>query len=273
MLRTFFSLLLCLTAARAQQPLLAVEGASSLVSDGQGNLVLVFPDKAEVRKYLAISHYDSCWVYGGRNIRADGLIRPTDAAMPVGQRLYLLDADSRKLVLLNTDLKLSGSVPLPDDGSGLPMPVSAFDAGQNGQFALLHSLTNRVALTDETGTVLREVGGLDYGNGRLMQPVSLCLDEKGGLYILDTEDNSLVAYDPFGQVRQRIALPGSGFVRVRMVAGHPVLVSRDRLLAFDPVTGKTESWQPAGPTGDWLDVAGFGNGLLLLTTTGVWKVE
>lgn len=246
------------------------QGAEAFATDGQGNLVALYPQRAEVAKCFGPA-YDSCIVYGGRNQRADGLIRPTDIAMPVGQRLYVLDGDRRKLLLLNTDLKLSGEVPLPTDETGLPMPVAAFAASANGQFALLNPLTNRITIIDENGNLLREIGGLDYGEGRLLAPVSLCADEKGSLYVLDTADHSLVIFNPFGQARKRLLLPAGNYNRVRLLGETLAVVGPSSLLFIHILTEKMVS--KSYPNNNILDIIQYNKNIILLTINGIHNLN
>jgi len=251
-------------------------GCTAIAIDDEDNIALINPERACVYKYLAARKYDSVVVVGGRNVREDGFFHPAALCWPNRQSLYILDDVLRRLVLLNTDLKVTESVDfinLPADGSEM-MPNS-FCASVIGELYLLNQLDNRVYRIDASGATASVFGGLDYGDGSLRAPVALCTDTESNVYVSDTAGKHLLCYDRFGIFR-RVFTPKAIFAWKNFtIANNLLFCYDDARFCIEQLEAPYKAYcydLPAG-CGRLRGMTATTKGLYLLCSTGVyfWK--
>lgn len=186
--------------------------ANDLEIDAEGNIYLLNTRSTYLHKAFASFNYDTIQTIGGRSNRTEGFLHPVRIALKNRQNLYLLDDAQRRIALLNTNLKLirdfrfleTDLLSNQDDEPEL-LPV-AFDVGPAGEIFMLNQLNNQVWKYNSFGEKEQTFGGLDYGDGSLTHPVDLVVSDKNMVFVSDTTNQSVAAFDLYGIYRYRVQL-------------------------------------------------------------------
>jgi hypothetical protein len=179
-------------------------GSTDLEVDQEGNLYLLQPDKHKLRKYFKTSGYDSVLTVGGKGIGREGFNFPTKISVPNRQSIYLLDYMNRRLVLLNTNLKVTAEINFLntelgalDEDVDLLWPIS-FTAGPTGELFLLNQENIKIYKLLDDGTVERAFGGTDYGTGSLIDPFDLVINSQNMVFAVDSMEQKVSIFDLYG---------------------------------------------------------------------------
>ena len=177
------------------------ENCTELAVDEEYNLILLNPEQGLVHKVLA-PDYDSTITAGGRGVRTEGLLSPTRLAVFSRQRIFVLDEDQRKAVVLSANLRPAEAIDFldadrPDESPDYPIDIVVSPAGE---LYVLDGLNGKVYMYDAFGKLRLTFGGQDYGDGALYKPVSLAIDgESRQVWVLDTARKDAVVYSRFGE--------------------------------------------------------------------------
>ena len=184
---------------------LAVPKANQIEIDEEDNLYLLHTRQNKIHKVYAGLGYDSIQSIGGKGIRGEGLNQPVKIRIVNRQTLYCLDYGNRRLLVMNTNLKIlrdinflsSGQSETGNDNGSQIWPVS-FESGPTGDLFILNQEDNKILKIDTYGKQQTAFGGLDYGQGSLYEPVDLEMNDRNLLFVSDTVRQQLKVYDLFG---------------------------------------------------------------------------
>lgn len=184
--------------------------AHSLEVDDEGNLILLEEQAGRLHKFFVNTAYDSAISIGGKSGRQEGFLHPVSVSARNRQHIYLLDDLARRIVLLSTDFQVVGEF---DFFSLRTAPGAvreateiypqAFDCGITGETFVLNQLDNRVYKLDLAGEVVLEFGGMDYGQGALVNPVGIALSDDNDVWVSDTAEQAFFVFDYLGVFRYR----------------------------------------------------------------------
>jgi hypothetical protein len=194
-----------------------VPDAQAMAVDQEGNLLLLSSTQSRVCKLLARFDYDSTYCAGGPGATGEGFNRPTSIQLMNRQELFVLDPNSRRLVLLNVDLRWLREIdfeetPLRTQETEPPQYISpkAFAVGSTGELYVLNAEDNAVYKFDVYGRFERRFGGLNYGEGQLVRANELVVTSDQVVYVSDTAQQRVSVFDKFG-VYQYALEPKLGF--------------------------------------------------------------
>lgn len=208
--------------------------------DDEGNILLL-DGQNYLRKYLAMTAYDSCIVAGGTNIRTEGFLDPSKIVVRNRQSAYILDRGMQRILLFNTNLKLVGETNflqienlgdwLNSNESILPL---SFDVNTAGEQFILNGQDNRVYRIGLFGSIAKAFGGIDYGEGSLYAPVDLQIRSNNDIWVSDTTEQQLLVYNLYG-IFQEIIQPRIAFRwKAFHIEGNSLfLYDAQRIFAYD----------------------------------------
>ena len=180
------------------------KGISDLEVDQEGNVFLLQPDKHKLFKYFKNNNYDSILAIGGKGIGVEGFNFPTKISVPNRQNIFLLDYMNRRLVMLNTNLKvirdinfLTLELGTQNFDEDFLWPIS-FAAGPTGETYLLNQENLRIYKVIGDGTVERTFAGVDYGSGSLIDPCDLTINSQNLVFAVDSSEQKVSIFDLFG---------------------------------------------------------------------------
>ncbi|MEM6273065.1 MAG: hypothetical protein AAF998_26870 [Bacteroidota bacterium] len=180
------------------------EGTTDIEVDQEGNVYLLQPDRHKLHKYFMDTGYDSVLTVGGKGIGREGFNFPTQISVPNRQSAFMLDYMNRRIVLLNTNLKVSSeinflSVELGtlDEEVDFLWPIS-FAAGPTGELYVLNQEDIRIYKLINDGEVERTFGGTDYGTGSLVDPWQLTINAQNLVFAVDSTEQKVSIFDLFG---------------------------------------------------------------------------
>lgn len=182
--------------------------ADQLAIDSEGNLILLNRDLSCLYKYFVMTDFDSSIVVGGKSHRSEGFLHPVKISAGNRQLIYLLDDVKRKLLLLNTNLKVVEEIDFLDLGpnadrltEGVPIFPMSFDVAPTGAIFVLSQEDNKIYKFDIFGNLESQFAGLDYGEGALYQPSQLMITDKIEILLSDLETAELKVYDLYGNYK------------------------------------------------------------------------
>lgn len=99
-----------------------------------------------------------------------------------------------------------------------------------GQFIIADTGGARVVRLDPQGHIVGQIGTRGSGDGQLLEPVDVVVDENGGLFVADAANSRIVAFGADGVARQQWPIPKSTSVH----APHLALDGRGGLYVSAP---------------------------------------
>ena len=192
---------------RLTQIIVTDNGSTDLEVDDEGNLYLLNTKKNKVFKYLAVLKYDSVYSIGGKSSRDEGFFHPAKISARNRQTVYLLDDVKREIVLLNTNLKVLGRLRFIENENELLediFPVS-FDVSDWGEMFVLNFTDNKIYKYNEKGYSGISFGGLDYGQGQLISPVSMGINAQNFVFVGDSANQIVKVFDIYGTFQYSIS--------------------------------------------------------------------
>lgn len=179
-------------------------GITDLEADQEGNLFLLQTAKHRIYKYFQMTHYDSVQVIGGKGMGEEGFNFPTKITVPNRQSVFLLDQMNRRLVQLNTNLKVLKDINFLTLEANLQnadvesfWPIS-FAVGPSGELYFLNQDDIRIYKFNTSGTLERSFGGLDYGAGSLSEPYDITLNSANLVFAVDSANQKVSIFDLYG---------------------------------------------------------------------------
>lgn len=216
--------------------------ATHLAVDEERNIVLLDAAHNRVYRYLRFFSYDSVMAMGGPGVQGEGFNQPGNLRVPNRNTIMLLDYNNRRLVLLNTNLRVirdhdfeEQAVPTAETSVPIFLFPLAFDLGPVGEWFVLNNDDYRIYKYDQYGRFENVFGGSNYGEGRLLNPTDLRTNRDNLLYLTDTLHRTIVVYDNYG-VYQYTLQPQLPFAWRQLRPWPPVLVLFDaaHLALYDP---------------------------------------
>jgi hypothetical protein len=184
---------------------MSCEKANQIELDEEDNFYLLNTRRNKIHKYYAATGYDSLQSIGGKGIGGEGFNQPVKIRIINRQALYCLDYGNRRLVVMNTNLKVlrdinflsSGQSETGNDSGSQIWPVS-FESGPTGDLFILNQEDNKILKIDMYGKPQLSFGGLDYGQGSLYEPLEMEMNDRNLLFVSDTGRQQLKIFDLFG---------------------------------------------------------------------------
>lgn len=236
-------------------------GCTDIEVDEEGNIFLLQTPKHKVHKLFAAQQYDSSITVGGKGNGAEGFNFPQKIICPNRQSLYVLDAQNRRIVMLNTNLKVIRTIDFFNLGGDRMLDATqnfwpiAFTAGPTGELYLLNQQDIKVYKFLSTGAFQLSFGGVDYGAGSLTNPDDLICNLENYIFAIDAENQEVVIYDFYGIYQYRLTLQTPFHWDHAVTLGDYLLLSDDHNLYFRNLLTKGEKHVPLGDTQQLLDVA------------------
>lgn len=171
--------------------------AQKIAVDLLENVYLLAPEKNALYKLWA-PHYDSISRIGGTGLGTESLNNPRHLSVAPPQQVYVLDFNSQRILVLNTNLQPQQVFILSDAQLPNRITVQSFAISPTGNLYLLGLEDARVYKLDVFGRYLLDFGGKTYGEGQLITPVSIWATEKE-ILVLDTTLQKIQRYTPWGQ--------------------------------------------------------------------------
>jgi hypothetical protein len=188
-------------------------GITDMEVDQEGNLYLLQTDKHRLHKLFKMTGYDSLQTIGGKGLGEEGFDHPSKITVPNRQNVFILDQMNRRLVQLNTNLKVIADVNFLTLESKLLSakvesfwPIS-FAVGPSGELYFLNQDDIRIYKFTTAGTLERAFGGLDYGAGSLSEPIDIVLNAANLVFAVDSTHQKVSIFDLYGTYQYNLAFP------------------------------------------------------------------
>jgi hypothetical protein len=227
------------------------------ISDAGSSLIRKFSIKGELLAEMG--------GHGWGGAQFDQL-RGIDASL--GVAVYAADRGNRRIVRLDRDLNVVGSLSGESGGADFGYPIDVTASTFETLF-ILDGENARVVAVNAFSSVVRSFGGIDAGDGRLRNPVALAQAGSERLYVLEAE--RVVVFDLFGSYRFHFGVGQLRDARGIAVSGERVaVVLPDGLLLYSEAGELLAKFDTTGmalaSTGqEFRDIA-FGRDFLLILT-------
>lgn len=182
-------------------------------TDQENNIYLLSPTRHWLHKIYSNTAYDSVQTIGGKGIGNEGFNHPSKIVVPNRQSVFVLDELNRRIVQLNTNLKVTretnfltllNNLPFSDLSNLLPI---GFTVGPTGELFLLNQEDLKVWKFTLDGTLERAFSGLDYGEGSVTDPCDISINRDSDIFVVSCEDQSISVFDLFGTFQYRLKIP------------------------------------------------------------------
>ena len=208
-----------------------------------------------LHKFFINTDYDSAISIGGKSGRQEGFLHLAGASARNRQHIYVLDDLARRVVLLSTDFQIVGEMDFfsPKTAPGAFIPADeiypkAFDTSISGETYVLNQIDNRVYKLDLAGEVRQRFGGLDYGQGSLLNPAGIALSDDNDVWVSDTLAQAFYVYDYFGVFRYRKSATAGFRWRDFSLYGSLLVYWNSREVCFEHLpSGKKREYVFPGP--------------------------
>ena len=227
------------------------QGITDIEVDEEGNIFLLEPESHRIYKYFLYSGYDSVLTIGGKGIDEEGFNYPSQIEVQNRQNTYILDLMNRRLLLLNTNLKVTKEFNFMELDTQLQQeedndiwPIS-FAAGPTGELYILNQNDVKVYKLDTYGRLETSFGGMDYGDGSLDTPDQLVINPGNYLFAGDTTNQTVTVFDLYG-IFQYIIHPSTSFRfhRISILDNYLVCVGKEKLYFENLLTRKAGELSP-----------------------------
>lgn len=241
--------------------------------DEEGNIFLLDKKNNRLHKYYSSLGYDSVQSIGGKGMSGEGLNQPVKIRSGNRQALYCLDAGNRRILVLNTNLKIVREVNFLTTGStennseiGAQIWPLSFEVGPAGDLFLLNQEDNRILKSDMYGKFQVAFGGLDYGAGSLYDPVDMVMSENNLLFVSDTIRQVLKVFDLFGVYKYALYPPEKfHFAGISLLENNLIFYNSREICVNNLVSGKYQIYRPETQGAEITDVSLNRKMLFLLT--------
>lgn len=224
------------------------KGVQAIEIDQENNIFLLSPSKHRLYKLYSNTAYDSVQTIGGKGIGNEGFNHPSKLIVPNRQSVFVLDELNRRIVQLNTNLKVTQETnfltlrnTVQDSDLGDLLPIG-FTVGPTGELFLLNQEDLKVWKFTFDGNLERAFAGLDYGEGSVVDPCDIIINRESNVFIVDCEDQSVLVYDLYGTFQYRLAVPTPfAWARAKVFARTVIYFDQSQLFFYNTFT------QNAGP--------------------------
>jgi hypothetical protein len=178
---------------------------SSFDYDIEGNLYVVDREASMLVKYSPFG--DSIVAVSGRGNDQLQFDNPVSVYARRGTDIYVADHVNHRIQRFDHNLDYVSTLYTRDDADerkrfGYPRDVAVT---RQGDVLVVDGENRRVLKFDGFGGVDRSLGGISDGEGRLVDPVSIEVDTRDFIYVLDR--NRIAVFDAFGSYVADIATP------------------------------------------------------------------
>lgn len=221
--------------------------------DQEGNVFLLQPEKHKLHKYFAATAYDSVLSIGGKGIGKEGFNFPTKISVPNRQNVFLLDYMNRRLVHLNTNLKVIDDVSfltlelgVPEDETESLWPIS-FAVGPTGELFLLNQENLKIYKLTAAGKLERTFAGLDYGTGSVVDPWDITINSGNLIFAVDSTEQIVSIFDLFGTYQYSLSIPMDFRWKRIVVFDHRIFfLGAHRIFIYDTFSKYGSAVDPGG---------------------------
>jgi len=242
---------------------LPIEGRMTDIElDEEGNIYLLEPSKHKLHKWFADRGYDSTLTIGGKGVSGEGLNKPSQIRVTNRQAVYCLDLMNRRLLVLNTNLKIVKEVNfltleqnnrMGDQGNQI-WPIG-FEVAPTGDLFLLNQEDNKILKVDVFGRLQTAFGGLDYGEGSLPDPNEILMNEQNLLFVTDTVAQEIKVFDLFGIYKYTIKPnPDFRFQGIAVMGNNLLLYNAVDIILYNIMTQRERRIQVQTRGGRIIDV-------------------
>lgn len=230
------------------------KGITDIDVDQEGNLYLLQTERHRLYKYFEMTQYDSVQAIGGKGLGDEGFNFPSKINVPNRQSVFMLDQMNRRLVQMNTNLKvlkdinfLTLQADIVDEDLEDFWPIS-FSVGPSGELYFLNQEDIKIYKFTTNGRLERAFGGLDYGAGSLVEPYDIVLTPANLVIAVDSSHQKLSIFDLYGTYQYGLNFP-LDFRWKRMVAfdENLVLVGDHALFLYNLFSKKGQTIHFDGP--------------------------
>ena len=160
-------------------------------------------------------------------------------------------------------------------GSASGRRTSADDitVGREGDIFILDSRARHVVRLDPYYRMERVIGGFDDGNDALAEPVSLCLDDDGTLFVADNGPKEIVAFDMHGARTNSRPLTGEESIQALRCDPGARLVVRETMIDLVSETEIRQIVLDVPTDAELRDVARIGDDFLILTPRHLYRTS
>jgi hypothetical protein len=251
------------------------EGITDMEVDQEGNLYLLQSAKHRIHKLFKMTGYDSLQTIGGKGIGAEGFNFPSKITVPNRQNVFILDQMNRRLVQLNTNLKVIADINFLTLESKLLTadvesfwPIS-FAVGPSGEMYFLNQDDIRIYKFTTAGTLERAFGGVDYGTGSLSEPIDIVLNAANLVFAVDSAHQKVSIFDLYGTYQYNLSFPlDFRWKRMSAVEESLLFLGDHKLFIYNMFSKKGQIFRTARPE-KLIDAVASREFLYLLFENGV----
>lgn len=169
---------------------------------------------------------------GGYGWSEEAFDEPVDIfATPLN--VYVTDKNNHRIQQFDRNLNFISSLSTRDSGNkdasfGYPLSCSV---SNQGDIYILDSENRRIIKFDLFGNYIQNFGGFDAGNYQLKNPLSISVNNRNIIFVLD--ESGLVIFDSFGNGLGKIS-NHDNLVSLRIVFDNLIVNSSDKIFILDP---------------------------------------
>ncbi len=202
-----------------------------LATDNEGNIYIADTGNNRIVKTDSLGNFIK--ETGGFGWGEGQFNQPTDLTLDYGLNLYVVDSQNKRLTRLDKNLNFISVISLRDP-VGEPQALADF-RGLGTLYGVAINSSGEIFLSDiENDWIVKLNSFFEYesvwgsftsGEGALLDPQGINLDQSGKLYVADSGKKRVVVFDPFGnylkefgtevlQHPQGVAISASGQILV-----------------------------------------------------------
>ena len=125
--------------------------------------------------------------------------RPTYITTDNGLNIYVVDSQNKRIQRLDHNLNFVASIQVEKQGDflglGVPEGIAITPAGE---IVLSDMQEDCLILLDNVFHYERSFGGFGGGRGNLRDPLGICIDREGSIFVADSHNNRIAVFDQFG---------------------------------------------------------------------------
>jgi DNA-binding beta-propeller fold protein YncE len=191
--------------------------------DIEGNLYVVDRESSMLVKYSPRG--DSLVAVSGRGNDQLQFDNPVAVFARRGTDVYVADHVNHRIQRFDHNLDYVSTIYTRDDPDernrfGYPRDVAVT---RQGDVLVVDGENHRVLKVDALGRVDRSIGDVGNGAGRLVDPMSIEVDSRDNIYVLD--QGRIALFDPFGSYLADVGLPLSSPATTFSIDGDTLVVA------------------------------------------------
>ena len=201
--------------------------------DIEGNVYVVDAGSDRLIRYG--TEGDSIGSIGGFGDGEEEFDQPVAVCASRGNDIYVADYGNHRIQRFDRSLDFIATLRTRDAVDervrfGYPLDVAV---SRQGDVHILDGENRRLLVVTPAGAFIRTIGDVGAGEGRMVDPQRLELDQDDNVYVLD--DGAVKVYDPFGAWLRRLPLPSGLTPRSLAVDGDTLVVTGDSTLFIAPL--------------------------------------